>query len=48
MGKKNGCMYVGLIHFAVHLKLIQHVKSAILQQNEVKKKAQVNTFASFL
>ena len=37
-------MYVGLIHFAVHLKLIQHVKSAILQQNEVKKKEQVNLY----
>ena len=29
-------LYVGLIHFAVHLKLIHHGKSTILQSNKTE------------
>ena len=31
-GKEWTCVYVKLIHFAVHLKLIQYCKLTILQQ----------------
>ena len=31
------CVYIYLIHFAINLKLIQHCKSTIPQQNFLKK-----------
>ena len=43
MGKKEWIyLYVWLIYFAVHLKLIQHYKSTIPQQNFLKKQKKKN------